>query len=269
MKKFIVASAVVTSTLLGATNLNIPTAQAGYSRCQEGASRGAYCFKLGDRGPLVYQLIEKLRCTGYYNAGNDSYFGPVTERAVIRFQSDRGLVADGVVGPDTYRRLTCSGNVSQRRPREDSNVPDETSIAQTETFPDQNSKTIEFEDIDVTLRGCKRSPSTVKCYFTLSTKKDGTGGFYCDYTKMFDLYGNEYFCEQGQLGQAKGKHGTEAATRMLTGIPLAAIATFRNIPARVKEIAALEVGVALSEPNGGRPYAAQHQAEFRNIPISE
>jgi hypothetical protein len=117
MKKLILSSILITSTIWGVTNLNIATAQAGYSSCQEGTNRGSYCFKIGDRGRLVYQLIEKLRCTGYYNAGNDSYFGPVTQQAVIRFQRDRGLVADGVVGPDTYRRLTCNNKVSRRPSR--------------------------------------------------------------------------------------------------------------------------------------------------------
>jgi hypothetical protein len=117
MKKLILSSILITSTIWGVTNLNIATAKAGYSSCQEGTNRGSYCFKIGDRGRLVYQLIEKLRCTGYYNAGNDSYFGVVTQQAVMRFQRDRGLVADGVVGPDTYRRLTCDNKVSRRPSR--------------------------------------------------------------------------------------------------------------------------------------------------------
>ncbi|MGH1395018.1 MAG: hypothetical protein ACRAVC_13460, partial [Trichormus sp.] len=65
------------------------------------------------------------------------------------------------------------------------------------------SQTIEFETINITLQGCKRSSSTVNCHFLLTTKKDGTGVFYCDHSKMFDFYGKEYFCQQGQLGQTK------------------------------------------------------------------
>jgi hypothetical protein len=62
-------------------------------------------LRLGDRGSQVYRLIEDLRCAGYYRVGNDSYFGPVTERAVIAFQRDRGLLADGIAGPQTQKLL--------------------------------------------------------------------------------------------------------------------------------------------------------------------
>ncbi|PSB03732.1 peptidoglycan-binding domain-containing protein [Merismopedia glauca] len=62
-------------------------------------------LRLGDRGSQVYRLIEDLRCAGYYRAGNDSYFGPVTQRAVIAFQSDRGLLADGIAGSQTQKLL--------------------------------------------------------------------------------------------------------------------------------------------------------------------
>ena len=69
------------------------------------ATESRYCYRKGDRGDRIYYLIEVLRELGYYNVGNDSYFGPVTEGAVIEFQSDRGLAADGIVGAGTIRQL--------------------------------------------------------------------------------------------------------------------------------------------------------------------
>ncbi|WIM98823.1 peptidoglycan-binding protein [Actinoplanes oblitus] len=35
----------------------------------------------------------------------DGVYGPVTESAVRAFQSDAGLIVDGVVGPETWRAL--------------------------------------------------------------------------------------------------------------------------------------------------------------------
>jgi hypothetical protein len=133
----------------------------------------------------------------------------------------------------------------------------------------KSTNTVEFDYIKLTLKNCKRTNSTVNCYFTLSTNKDGQPGFYCNFSKMFDSYGNEYLCQQGQLGQAKGRSGTDIYTWMLKDIPLTAIATFREIPNQVKKIPALEVGVAFSEERGSRPSNFQDRAVFRNISISD
>ena len=62
-------------------------------------------FKFGDRGPLIYNFLEELRCAGYYTVGNDSYYGPVTKRAVSQFQRDNGLTVDGIAGPQTRNAL--------------------------------------------------------------------------------------------------------------------------------------------------------------------
>jgi peptidoglycan hydrolase-like protein with peptidoglycan-binding domain len=84
MKKIIITSTLLTFAFFGAAiNINLEPAQAGYTRCKLGANRGYFCFKLGDRGQLVSEFIEDLRCAGYYHVGNDSYYGPVTRRAVI------------------------------------------------------------------------------------------------------------------------------------------------------------------------------------------
>ncbi|MEM6748268.1 MAG: peptidoglycan-binding protein [Pseudomonadota bacterium] len=62
----------------------------------------------GDRGPDVRALQRKLNDLERleYNVGYaDGAFGRGTERAVIAFQEDHGLTADGVVGPDTMAAI--------------------------------------------------------------------------------------------------------------------------------------------------------------------
>jgi peptidoglycan hydrolase-like protein with peptidoglycan-binding domain len=60
---------------------------AGYA--EEGGSR------------LVRQLQRRLRRDGYATGPVDGLYGPLTERAVRRFQRASGLAPDGVVGPQT------------------------------------------------------------------------------------------------------------------------------------------------------------------------
>ena len=55
-------------------------------------------------GADVSLLQAVLSCRGY-GCRIDGYFGENTERKVIAFQKDSGLVADGIAGPKTWRKL--------------------------------------------------------------------------------------------------------------------------------------------------------------------
>lgn len=56
-------------------------------------------LKLGSTGPMVKTLQEYLKLTA------DGSFGPKTEIAVKAWQTQNGLVADGVVGPQTWSKM--------------------------------------------------------------------------------------------------------------------------------------------------------------------
>lgn len=56
-----------------------------------------------DGGVREYQSL--LRELGYYRGPVDGIAGPLTRAAVLRFQRDHGLAADGVVGPATLSAL--------------------------------------------------------------------------------------------------------------------------------------------------------------------
>lgn len=53
----------------------------------------------GDFGPFVGIVQDLLGVPGI------DRFGPLTEAAVVRFQTQHGLLVDGVVGPNTWKRL--------------------------------------------------------------------------------------------------------------------------------------------------------------------
>jgi spore germination protein len=59
----------------------------------------------GSRGQDVADVQSRLRALGYNPGPVDGIFGALTEQAVIRFQRDRGLTPDGIVGPITYNAL--------------------------------------------------------------------------------------------------------------------------------------------------------------------
>lgn len=58
-----------------------------------------------ERGPDVQRVQNILNRAGYYNGSIDGIYGPQTRDAVIAFQGDYGLVADGIVGSNTYDAL--------------------------------------------------------------------------------------------------------------------------------------------------------------------
>ena len=62
-------------------------------------------LKKGARGNITKLLQEKLVSLGYNTNGIDGIFGIGTEKVVISFQKSNGLVVDGIVGKNTWRKL--------------------------------------------------------------------------------------------------------------------------------------------------------------------
>jgi peptidoglycan hydrolase-like protein with peptidoglycan-binding domain len=70
---------------------------------------------MGDKpSPAVRRVQRVLDRRGYDLGapGVDGRFGPITDAAVRRLQTDRGLAADGVVGPRTRRALGLHGTTT-------------------------------------------------------------------------------------------------------------------------------------------------------------
>ena len=61
--------------------------------------------KLGSKGDEVRRIQKKLKDLGYYNGSVDGVFGSATKKAVIAFQKNCGITADGIAGPKTLKYL--------------------------------------------------------------------------------------------------------------------------------------------------------------------
>ena len=73
--------------------------------CNKQGFSGYPTLKKGAKGNITKLLQEKLVSLGYNTNGVDGIFGSGTEKAVMSFQKNNGLVVDGIVGKNTWRKL--------------------------------------------------------------------------------------------------------------------------------------------------------------------
>ena len=73
-------------------------------------------LRKGASGPEVRLLQQRLLKLGHFQGTVDDYFGESTEAAVIKFQTSKGLQADGIVGPGTKELLDGTKAISSTRP---------------------------------------------------------------------------------------------------------------------------------------------------------
>ena len=66
---------------------------------------GCPMVKKGARGNITKLLQEKLVSLGYNTNGVDGIFGSGTENAVRLYQKSNGLISDGIVGNNTWRKI--------------------------------------------------------------------------------------------------------------------------------------------------------------------
>ncbi len=65
-------------------------------------------LKKGSKGDAVREVQRKLKDLGFLKGSVDGDFGDATEAAVIAFQKQYGLEADGKVGPQTLEKLASA-----------------------------------------------------------------------------------------------------------------------------------------------------------------
>lgn len=67
-------------------------------------------YRVGDQGPAIRDIQDRLAALGFEANGDArAEFADGTKQAVVEFQKAKGLDADGIVGPDTWRALYEAG----------------------------------------------------------------------------------------------------------------------------------------------------------------
>lgn len=66
--------------------------------------------KMGSRGEEVRQIQTVLQQQGYYTGKIDGIYGTATKNAVISFQKDNGLAADGIAGEKTLAAMNINSS---------------------------------------------------------------------------------------------------------------------------------------------------------------
>ncbi|MCY4423325.1 MAG: peptidoglycan-binding protein [Acidimicrobiaceae bacterium] len=66
---------------------------------------GVLPLRRGDTGEAVRDLQERLALIGYGSGADHQEFGAATEASLRQFQNDRGLVVDGICGPQSWNAL--------------------------------------------------------------------------------------------------------------------------------------------------------------------
>ena len=78
----------------------------------------AYTYQQGGNGTCVkyiQQIVNASGTSGSITA--DGSFGPLTKTAVVKFQQNRGITADGIVGPNTWKKLCAVTQAAAASPK--------------------------------------------------------------------------------------------------------------------------------------------------------
>ncbi|MGB3653049.1 MAG: peptidoglycan-binding protein [Rivularia sp. (in: cyanobacteria)] len=83
-----------------------------------GACSSGKCpiLQTGDKSNYVTYLQTRLRHWGYFNSNPNGNYDYQTAEAVKRFQRNKGLFADGVVGPQTWQQIDNTSPVGETKP---------------------------------------------------------------------------------------------------------------------------------------------------------
>lgn len=132
----------------------------------------------GDEGSEVEALQRCLIDQNYLDTSTLGYFGPKTEAAVLQFQQESSLLADGIVGSETAQALNCAALSSNSLPATSyySNEPSSFSSAPYSSTGDGTTLALgasgpAVEELQSRLRNSGYDPGSVDGVFGPATEQ--------------------------------------------------------------------------------------------------
>jgi hypothetical protein len=126
----------------------IPASWGSYQ--PQGWSAGAVARGTGYWRPgaslRVREVQRRLNRLGYGAGKADGFFGPITDTAVRRYQGDRALRLDGIVGPQTLRNLRSQSDLRSRTRRVQRSADRQTSGREPQTRTNTGSEAAHRQD---------------------------------------------------------------------------------------------------------------------------
>lgn len=96
------ADGIAGTQTLAALKRHMEGGKKNKTKQSEGLSVSVRGLRIGDRGSEVIEAQQRLKAAGFYKGLIDGKYGWQTARAVKRFQVERGLRVDGIVGKETW-----------------------------------------------------------------------------------------------------------------------------------------------------------------------
>jgi peptidoglycan hydrolase-like protein with peptidoglycan-binding domain len=128
----------------------------------------------GNKGPEVTELQARLQKLGYFDRRPTGHFGPLTKQAVIRFQQDEGITANGVVEDTTLTAL-------ERR------LQDNTGTTVAQTTPEPETTNTQAAAIDPSKQPTLRRGATGESVKALQQLLTDAGAYNGAIDGKFDL----------------------------------------------------------------------------------
>ena len=232
-----------------------------------GAFNSVMALVIGDQGPSVRNLQQKLKTAGFYQSSVTQVYDASTQEAVRRFQKAAGLPVDGIVGANTLQKLeTWQAKKTTSVRSAQAKKPSTTSSASSATRVRRNSNYLAKGDEGENVRSLQERLRVAGFYYGNATgifgpiTEEAVKRFQDSYKLSVDgVVGPATLAKLPGVGIGDGE---EAPTKVVNRNKFRV--GDRGEPVRVLQEQLIQAGYLEGEPNGYYgPYTADAVRRFQ------